>query len=281
MKIFLAITVALCAVMMACGDSGGGNSALNREFDYGTPTTATADEAGAMDSTVAGLLEIKTGPTYNNSSIINSAQGVVDDLLGSSMLLKAEKLALSVAKRAESKGLRALSLKDFDPDCIIETETKVTFNNCTDTFTEDTVTETITLDGYLSVGGANNQTLTWDVDYKMVMNNTGTSPSSLTVKYHESGTLTVTDTTVVGNMLWELTYSGSSGGQSISFGMAQALVLDLVYQTDPVCVTDGTLEAKRVWTKRPSGATAEQLPDVAVKIEWSACGTAQISASIN
>ena len=87
----------------------------------------------------------------------------------------------------------------------------------------------------------------------------------------------MTSTTVVGQGLSEISGSVSGQGQSVSFGLDTAAMVNLTYS--PTCVTSGTLEVKRVWSQRPQGATGPDFADVAVKLTWTGCNTIQVQHS--
>ncbi len=119
--------------------------------------------------------------------------------------------------------------------------------------------------------------MTWDITAAGTIT---VSTGSVSFRLHESGTLTITDSTVTGNMLLEVSMKVTSGGQSASVGYSEALVLNLTYQQDPLCITNGTLEAKRVWSNR-GGAPKTSLPDAAAKVTWTGCGVGTIARSVD
>jgi hypothetical protein len=110
---------------------------------------------------------------------------------------------------------------------------------------------------------------------------------SITVHYGSAGDLTATTagsvTTLNGTLGQELAASGTVDGNSDAFDVSEAVVLTgITYdKTPPACVTGGTLEAKRIWVKRPNGATAVSLPDKGAKVTWASCGNATIAISTN
>jgi hypothetical protein len=61
----------------------------------------------------------------------------------------------------------------------------------------------------------------------------------------------------------------------------QLLLTGVTYDKVNACVTGGTLEAKRVWVKRPSGESATSLPSKGAKVTWQSCGTGSIAFSTN
>ncbi len=93
---------------------------------------------------------------------------------------------------------------------------------------------------------------------------------------HQSGSIAVTATKISGKALSEFAGTVTNRGQSVSFGLATAALMDLTYQSSPTsCVTGGTLEVKRVWTQKPSGVSGAD--DAAVKLSWTGCNAVQIA----
>jgi hypothetical protein len=165
----------------------------------------------------------------------------------------------------------------FDnPACVVTTTTSVTMKGCTITVADTGTTNKVQVDGTVSFDPAKS-TLDWDLTVTDAMSYPAQSVS-LSVRMHESGTLTVTDTTIKGQFLAELSASGGSPAASTSLGVSEAVSIDVTYSGNPACVDGGTLEAKRVWTDR-GGASAAGLPDKAAKVTWTACGTGTIAFS--
>jgi hypothetical protein len=287
MKMNIILVVALCAAVAACGSSGGGNGALDKTFTYGASTTATTSEAEVMDNQVSDIAALTSSTDPSAVMSLYNTFGITFQLnpnMGSSALhaaLQAAGAAHTGPSDAVVSILRsALSTSD---SCITHTDTSVTFTNCSETgdtgdltgFGIPSASGTFYINGSFSIS-ADRHSLTWDITVKTTITATGLSEK---VDLRESGTLTVTDTTIVGNMLAEMDISFTYQGHSASIGLAEALILDLTYRTTPsYCVTGGTLEAKRVWTNR-GGASKTALPDAAAKVSWTDCGTGTIQLS--
>src|SRR5205823_13506914 len=89
---------------------------------------------------------------------------------------------------------------------------------------------------------------------------------------HQSGNIAVTATTIKGNAVSDFGGTVSGQGQTVSFGLATAVIADLTYQSTPsYCVTGGTVEVKRVWTQKPQGASGAAFADLALKLSWTGC----------
>jgi hypothetical protein len=63
--------------------------------------------------------------------------------------------------------------------------------------------------------------------------------------------------------------SVSGQGQSVSMAFTHNADIDLDVLPGYSCVANGTIELKRVWSQRPSGVTATDLPNVGVMFQWS------------
>jgi len=86
-------------------------------------------------------------------------------------------------------------------------------------------------------------------------------------------------TTVTGNALLDVSGSVTSDGKTVNFGVAVAALVDLTYRSDPACITGGTLEVKRVWTRVPEGASGSEFTNAGVKLTWSGCNTFLVARS--
>jgi hypothetical protein len=151
----------------------------------------------------------------------------------------------------------------------------VTFNNCTDTSSGSS----ITINGSIT---ATANSVTWNITGNFSGSETNSSGQTITFNFnlHEAGTFTVTSTKVTGNATADFGGSISSQGQTINFGIATAVLVDITYQGGATpCVTSGSLEVKRVWTQRPAQASGAQYNDAGVKLVWSACNTFTVAHS--
>ena len=261
----LAFAAVIPVFAFACG--GGGNAALEKNFNYGAPTSPTTSEQSAATSAQDGVTNAASFSSTPNatsaSSVIAMADSVVADALGGT----------TVAFNAPAGLRNALSTAATIDTCTTVNGNTVTFNNCTST--ESGVS--VTLNGTVS-GTATS--VTWNIQGSF----SGTDPQSgvsvsLNVGY--SGSFAVDATTVKGNALVNLGGSVSNGIQTVGFGVSEAVLVDVTYQSSPMsCLTGGTIEAKRVWTQRPTGATSVDLPDAGVKLTWLGCGNFNVQHSL-
>jgi hypothetical protein len=274
--------ITACAVLAGC--SGGGartNAAAGTSFTYGAPSAANATQAAALDPQLSSAVALKGTLDASGATTVSDLTAVSSALLGSSGTLR---LVAPVSSQvASSLAGRSLSVApgSYDvPTCVTATAQSVTFANCTTTTSSTdaggvTTTTTGTVSGSLNAPAPGS--LNWDLVVQVSASNPQTS---LSVSVHLHGALTVTDTTVKGEMLSETALSATASGQSISAAEDESLDIDVTYTPGPPgCVTDGTLEVKRVWVERPSGATAASLPNQGAKVTWTGCGIAQIAFS--
>jgi hypothetical protein len=257
--------VAALALLAACG-GGGGNAALSKTFNYGASQAPSTAEQSAATSAQASLSDATsfsaTPDATKGSSVVVFADVMAAAALGGT--------GIAAQAPASPNALRSAIHAAATQACTTVTADTVTFNSCSDSSTGFT----ITLNGHITSKAG---TVSWDVNGSF----SGTSNNvNININVHQEGTFTVTSTTLKGHAGTTLGGSVSAQGQSASFGVAQAAVVDLTYQSSPqYCVTNGSLEVKRVWTERPQGATSAQLPDVAVKMTWTGCNTLQVAHS--
>jgi hypothetical protein len=283
----------VCALALAaCGgsDNPTGNAAASASFTYGAPSAATAAQTGALEASVAGSIAFATAPSSDTGLALSDPSTVTAALLGASgfgvdatVAAPAVPAAPVGALSAPGDGARALASATFDnPACATTTATGVTLAGCTLTVDEvsggDTLHVVVTASGSVSYAVAS-RTLTWDLHVGESVIITGTTSGTAAASFHLAGSLAVTDTTIVGSMASELLVSASVAGQTMRVGVDESVDVDVTYADPVTCATrvvSGTVDAKRVWTARPQGATPADLPDLAAKVTWTGCGTATV-----
>jgi len=251
------------AVLAGCGSSG--NAALSKTFSYGAAQAPSASEQAAATSAQTSLSDAAAFNVAADGTKGASVVAFVDDL--ASAVLGAAPTGMASPTPAST---RAMVSSAFASDCTTVSADTVTFTNCAETDSGFT----LTLSGTISAKAG---TLTWDISGGF----SGTSGAA-TVKpdLHQQGTMTVTATTIKGQGTSDFSGTASEFGQSASFGLATAAIVDVTYQTAPTsCVTSGTVEVKRVWTERPQGATGPDFADAGVKLSWTACGAFSVAHS--
>jgi hypothetical protein len=269
----------LCAALAACGgsnaggsDAGVSNSAAGRTFTYGGPEDY-GSQASAMEN---GLVDALSG----NADALGLASLSATRVLGSTGYtsippsLAAE--ARSLAFRAAASP-RATSAEVDDPSCYSESGTTATFSNCTITVYGIDYEYDITVNGWISLtqNGEDSGALRWDLD----VTNTyaGADGASATIAYRHDGELQASSGRVVGSVLSSISASASTGGNSTRVGFDESVAVDVTLAGScATFVTNGTLEAKRVWTVRPSADER----DAGAKVTWTGCGQATIQRSV-
>lgn len=283
----------VCALALAaCGgsDNPTGNTAASASFTYGAPSAATAAQTGALEASVADSTTFAAAPGADAGLALSDPSIVTAALLGASgfgvgatFSAPAVPAAPLRALVAPGDGARTLASTTFDnPACVTATATGVTLANCTLTVDQvsggDTYHVVVTASGSVSYAVASS-TLTWDLRVVESVTITGTTSGTVAASFHLAGSLAVTDTTIVGHMASELLVSASVAGQTMRVGVDESVDVDVTYADPVTCanrVVSGTVEAKRVWTARPQGATPADLPDIAAKVTWTGCGTGMI-----
>ena len=262
----------LSLLLGGCGgsDKPRENSAASASFVYGTPQMATSDQAGAMSATVSSIDAFRAAPGTG------AGLGATDGASVSGAFLQGG--PIGTFSPAE---VGVTSSAAFDvPACAVVTSGKVTFNGCSVTVSQSSggtsTSGSVTVTGEVSLS-ADRQTLTWDLTYGVALAMSGTSPLTMSGTLHSAGRVVATPTTAVGAITSEIALTVSAGGQTVSAAVDESLAFD-VTRSDGCAsgVTGGTLEARRVWASRPSGASPAQLPDAAARVEWTGCGAATV-----
>lgn len=261
------LAAALCAALAACGGDddggtggGGDNAALDLTPDYGEPVSATASQAGVMQTGLSSAVSVSGTPNAAAALTLASTSTVTATLLGPTVGLA----TLDAPALAGRRG--------GYPDCVTVGDRTISYDDCevslggSTSITDGTVT--------LSEDGG---TIAWDLSITADLVAAGFDSHA---EYRQSGSVTITGSTITGEVLAELRASASSGGSTFEYELHEALILDLAYQLSPPCIVGGTLEARRVWIARPEGFSAETAPDGAALITWTGCNEATIARSM-
>jgi hypothetical protein len=262
----------LVLLLGACGGNGGPseNGATSTAFVYGSPQAATSAQAGAMGATVASIDAFRAAPGTGPGLGAADAARVTGALLQGGSIGSFSPAAVG-----------ATSAAVFDvPACASVSGGKVTLTACRVTVSQSSggsaTNGSVTVTGDVTLS-ADGQTLTWDLRYGVELAMSGSSALTMSGTLHAAGHVVVTATTAVGAITSELSLTVSAAGQVVSAGLDESLDFDVTRSAACASgVTGGTLEAKRVWTSRPAGASPAQFPDAAAKVEWTGCGTATV-----
>lgn len=272
------VLVGLVAVLAACGGEDKKADPASRTFQYGAATVPTMTEAAAAEIGEGGTsdgaalqADATVDPATAGSSIMSLPDRMAAEAWSSSSLaLQASGLERTVAALG---GPSAVTMAGFDdPACVTLAPGLVTYSACTVAL--DTVV--IRVDGRISRTGP---TLAWTLTTRM----TASDPQySTTITVDATGALAFGAADVTGRARsdTQATFSGPST-PSMRFAYTTLADLDLDFARDPFCVTGGTLELRRVWTKRPAGApTTGEYADQGLKFTWQGCGTVLVQHSI-
>lgn len=251
------------ALLAGCGSST--NAALSRTFSYGAPQAPSATDQSAATSAQSSLSDAAAFSAAPDGAKGASVVAFVDQL--ASAVLGAAPTGMATPTPASTRNMVTSAVTS---DCTSVTGDTVKFTNCAQTDSGFT----LTLNGTVSARAG---TVTWDVSGGFSGSNGGVN---VNINVHQQGTITVTASTIKGQATSDFGGSASGNGQSVSFGLSTAALIDLTYQTAPSsCVTSGTVEVKRVWTERPQGATGAGFADAGVKIVWTGCETFTVAHS--
>lgn len=276
-------TATLLLALAACGGSDGGNAAIGKTFSYGAPGPLSTTQASTLQASLEQGFALASAPDPAAAELLSDSTSLTSALVGDGASLgflvapSTPERALMMASRdvgAERLAVIARGTSYSNPGCVVATATTLTLAGCSLTVSDDGGSETrITADGAASVSGG---TLDWDFTVGVTMTGSGFSMSA---RASRDGTLTATSSTLTGRILSQVSATASAGGRSESVAVSESVTLDLLYTSTPACITSGELEAKRVWTQRPSGADGPDYADRGALVSWSGCGVAEIALS--
>lgn len=289
----LAIAVAIAMSLAACGSSSNGSitnpgaAAAAKTFTYGSAGSATSLQTSALTSQVSGLVGAQGSISSGSAQAAADFSSTTDTILGGystpiSAAFPQGQSALTAADGRISRILGTDSATFDNQGCIKQGTDRVDFDGCTVSGNDSSGSFKASVNGYFQASAtAANWSLTIDVTASGSANG---QSGSVDGHYATSGDVkTSTSNSVVtvnGDLREELAMSWDINGQSGAFDLSEQLLLtDITYDQTQGCVTSGTLEAKRVWVKKPSDQT--QLTDKAAKVTWQGCGTGSIMFSTN
>ena len=269
----------LFVLLAACGGSDKTDPAA-RTFTYGAAVTPTATEAAAATAGEASTSDgaalqtsSATDPATAGSSIVSLPDVMASEAWStSSMALQGStSTARTVAALGGPAAVMAYGFDD--PSCLtIVPGASITYTACTVTLS---TTGTIRVNGRITLSGA---TLGWDLTSRL---DDASTSYSMTAAVHATGALTFGATTVNGQARSDTSATVTGGGTTMSAAYTTLADVALELQRDPFCVTGGTLELRRIWTKRPVGApTTGEYADQGLRFTWQGCGTVLVQHSI-
>jgi len=287
------LLAALCALAAACGGKESLDPAkVAFTYPAGAPVVAGSPEAVAVGLGEIGVRDAQALPgesdptlaTSRADSIVSLPEAVAGACMGSSTGMAAglaapAGLQARVEKRAVAfaAGEVQAAVAGFaDPACVSVAPGAITFSNCTQTSTDPVSgTETLTVDGTISrtvAGGS--ATAAWDVRVRLSSTD---GDFAMDVASHYSGAFHLTAATLAGHSRTDAVVNVSVPGTAVSAEVTHLADYDLLFAADPFCVTGGTLEVRRVWTRRPAMGDPAQMQDQGVKLTWLGCGLVNVA----
>lgn len=286
--------VILAAALFACGGKDSSVDPTKTTFAYPAGhTPATPNETSAVSTSQTQLVGASgvggTDAAVAKSGIVSVADsvsiagfgdgGLTGAVAGVPTQLRASGVAQSVIGHgmAALRGDEPASVMDWATCATVETG-RITYN-CHDTVTASGETVTTSVTGTITRSAAGG-TATYAWDLHIDANTSGTASGS--AHDHATGSVAVTATTVVGSARSDWDVGVSVGAISESFSFSHLADVNVVYDSGSSCVTSGTLEARRVWTKQPTYADGRDTHNHGLKITWTAptsgtCGTVSVA----
>lgn len=290
----LAMAVAIGMSLAACGSSSNGSitspgaAAAAKTFTYSNGTS------GDFTSSSAALTAQLGGLVAPGSLSAGSAEAASDFTATTSALLGGYTTPIGLAG---AQGQSALTLAGgritqvvgvdstsaFDnPGCVKEGADRVDFDGCTVSRSDSTGSGKATLNGHFQASAT---AADWSLTLDLALSGSANGQSgSIDLHYGTSGNVSSSTAgnlvTAKGDLREELAMDWNVNGQSGGFDVSeQLLFLDpgITYDTSADCVVSGTLEAKRVWVKKPSDHP--ELTDKAAKVTWQSCGNGSVLLS--
>jgi hypothetical protein len=265
----------LLALAAACG--GGG-----RDLQYGPPVPPDSNELAAATDAQTTLDASRTFAPGSEPTL--GAPGLADQLvasLGGSPAPTASLPPATAARASAALGAAAAlpaSTVAIDPACVAITETSATWSGCVvtvsdvDPLTGDRTDMTVHVDGQLGwvpATGVTSWAIVETVDVAMTMDGQAVR---LTATVRLEGALTLTASTVKGRTTSSVNATTTTQGFTMHQGVTTSLEADLAYAAEPFCLSGGTLTVEQVWTRRPAGMSAADLPNQGWRLEWTGCG---------
>lgn len=274
-------------VAVAAGCGGGGATALS----YGAASAPTALEASAADDAAASLA---AGRTFSPSSEPTAGgPGLADQLAATLGAEGAPSAALPLpaarAPQVQQAVGRAVALAtspaaavELPPGCVTITGAAgdpvgaVVWTGCSVEVppTPPVASMTVRIDGRLDWNGATGTT-SWSIRETL---STAIAADGGTVQVDAAvvlaGAFTSAAGATKGRSSTDVSVTTRLGGLSVREAFRTSLDADLTWETSPAfCIDGGTLTLEQVWTERPYGATAQDLPDQGWRFEWTGCGS--------
>jgi hypothetical protein len=275
MKKYFGILAA--SALAACGSSSNNNGGTAPpplgNFTYSTPQPANSTQQTQATSAQQQVPDVVSGATSGSATQAANAPELADDI--SSSVLDSRVLPPNPAYSTVGKLYKATRSGGLDnSDCLVETATTITYNNCQLTSTGYTET----FNGTLSVGPGS---CTWDLQYS---GSFSSGSESETVQGEWKGNITVTGDDNNGTITGQATsaFSGNISDSSTNESYAYTAGVDflaLAYtsacQSEDGFFVSGTLEVRRNIAE--SGTFTAPVDNAAVEFTWTGCNTVNVA----
>ena len=264
----------VAGALVGCG-SGLPTPPALPNFNYGTPTSSLSSEQSNASSTAQSGIGNASGA--NGSAVTPTAAPVLADELAadlpSSALLKSApsgeaalgSLAVPSSAQAAS-AFRSSGLSVGNNSCITQTDTKVTYSNCT--YSGDGFSWT--LNGSIAVAAGS---LNWDIQATFSANSQGVTGQG---QFHWYGQLSWTATTVQGSGRSELAVKADGQGQHVEIAATTGWNANLQIDSTNHCISGGSFEIARA--VEGSASNGQHVSEaVGWKFTWNGCNSVQVS----
>ena len=264
----------IAGALVGCGNGLPTPPALP-SFNYGAPTSnLSAQQSNAASMAASGIGD--ASGTDGSAATPTAAPVLADELaseLPSSALLKAapspEAALVSLAvptSESAAPAFRSSGLSVGTSNCISQTDTKVTYSNCS--YSGDGFSWT--LNGSISVAPGS---LNWDIQATFSASNNGFSGKG---QFHWYGQLSWTSTTVQGMGRSELAVRADGQGQHVEIAATTGWNANLQIDATNHCISGGSVEVARA--VEGSGSNGQHVSEaVGWKFTWSGCNNVQVA----
>jgi len=260
--------------LVGCG-SGLPKPPALPNFNYGTPTsTLSAEQSNASSTAMSGIGD--ASGSDGNAVTPTAAPVLADELaanLPSSVMLRSapsgaaalQSLAVPSSESA-ARAFRSSGLNVGSSNCITQTDTKVTYSNCS--YSGDGFSWT--LNGSISVSPSS---LNWDIQATFSANSQGVSGKG---QFHWYGQLSWTATTVQGSGRSELAVVADGQGQHVELAATTGWNANLQIDSTAHCISGGSFEVARA--VEGTGSNGQHVSEaVGWKFTWNGCNNVQVA----
>lgn len=284
---------ALAATLAACGGDGGIDP-TKVTFTYPAGSTPTSSEQFAVEDGVIAVHGAQADTLDASSADPNGSGGLVsfgENVLESASSGQLQKPVAAAMQRTAQKyvgGALGRIQPAYDPSCITVVPGRITYDNCTEPLylPEFGLEATVTVNGSLTrtVSDAGVAVVNWGLTVRTSGSMaTDYGPITFRGAGNYTGELTIDSTSIVGSSRSDTSSSASFQGTTDSEAVTYLTDYDVTYEASAgFCLSGGTIEVRRVWTKRPQGVDGDPYyADVGLLLTFGspACGDVTVAWS--